>query len=873
MAQNGDQNNELVLNPVQYAFVLDKTKGIINTLVGPTKQQIAPNTEQPIRFNRQTKKFEDCGLKEVVQESITADESSYLILEGTTKDNAPPPFGTVTTSQRVDAGRKVVIPGPLASLPLWPGQVATVVAGHHLKTNEYLICRVYNDEEANKNWSKAILRKRADSKEAVTLSLTPTDNSPKFVMGQLLIIKGTEVAFFIPVTGIDVLPQSAGGIDYVRSAVTLEKLDYCILLSESGHKNFISGPAVVFPEPTETFLTREENGKTIRKFKAYELTENMGLHIKVIEAYEDGDKDFKEGDELFITGASQPIYFPRKEHAIIRYGDQDVQFSAAIPAGEGRYVLNKKTGEVQLIKGPQMFLPDPRNQVIVRRVLTDKECELLFPGNTEALEFNREQLELQGGRHAAYSAVEAADANDESSEDLLEHFSNTGVKQLVASRASGFANRGVGGGQQIAGRAMMVDEMKRQIRFTPPRTITLNTKYDGAVTVNIWNGFAVLVVGSDGKRRVVQGPSKLLLQYDETLEPQSFSTGKPKSTDTLFRTVYLKYQNNQVSDVVPVTTKDLVKVQLKVSFRVNFEKQTEADPIKWFAVDNYVKFLCDRMRSMLNNAAMKHGIEEFISRAHDIVRDTVLGEKTADKPREGRLFQENMMRVFDVELLKVTVGDPEGGNAGQDIIQQLTQAQHATVTNMIRLKAKEAELESVQREEKIKQDIEFARQDTQDKITALKGQGVQKNLELDLTRQSATAKLEAEKLNIDLSKQKQMDQIQDAELARSRKETEQNLEYQHRSLDLELGRLDAETKAFKEKAIAVSDKMAVMIQAASDKAFASSIAQSTAPLAYLRNVSAADAFNSLIHGLPVVGELLGSHLQKVTTTQIEKTNN
>lgn len=56
----------------------------------------------------------------------------------------------------------------------------------------------------------------------------------------------------------------------MRNAVTLERLEYCILLDEDGNKRFIEGPDVVFPEPTERFV--EKNG--FRKFKAIELNES-----------------------------------------------------------------------------------------------------------------------------------------------------------------------------------------------------------------------------------------------------------------------------------------------------------------------------------------------------------------------------------------------------------------------------------------------------------------------------------------------------------------------------------------------------------------------------------------------------------------------
>jgi hypothetical protein len=69
----------------------------------------------------------------------------------------------------------------------------------------------------------------------------------------------------------------------VREAVTLERLEYCILLDEDGNKRFIQGPAVVFPKPTESFV--EKAGA--RKFRAIELNENSGIYLKVIAPYEE----------------------------------------------------------------------------------------------------------------------------------------------------------------------------------------------------------------------------------------------------------------------------------------------------------------------------------------------------------------------------------------------------------------------------------------------------------------------------------------------------------------------------------------------------------------------------------------------------------
>ena len=74
----------------------------------------------------------------------------------------------------------------------------------------------------------------------------------------------------------------------MRDAVTLERLEYSILLDESGNKEYKKGPDVVFPTPTQKFFTRKgEAGEECRKFRAFELQSTNGIHVKVIAAYED----------------------------------------------------------------------------------------------------------------------------------------------------------------------------------------------------------------------------------------------------------------------------------------------------------------------------------------------------------------------------------------------------------------------------------------------------------------------------------------------------------------------------------------------------------------------------------------------------------
>ncbi len=328
MTTERGRERDLVLAPNEYAFIADETKGNINAYVGPYKTSLA-NTDQPVNFNPTSKRFERCLLEVATQSFAVAPVGWYLVLKNPTRDTNHPKTGAINNLAELEVGRKVNLPGP-AAFALWPGQMIRVIQGHNLRSNQYLVVRIYDEEAAKANWKNAVIKPQTGSDDA------PREASqPELTMGQQMVIRGTDVSFYIPSTGIEVVPDAGG--EYVREAATLERLEYCMLLDESGNKTYLQGPAVVFPSPTETFVQREG----VRKFRAIELNENSGIYVKVIAPYTEGNKQYTVGEELFITGKDQMIYFPRPEHAVVKYGDDTIHYAVAIPAGEARYVLDR----------------------------------------------------------------------------------------------------------------------------------------------------------------------------------------------------------------------------------------------------------------------------------------------------------------------------------------------------------------------------------------------------------------------------------------------------------------------------------------------------------------------------------------------------
>jgi major vault protein len=403
------------------------------------------------------------------------------------------------------------------------------------------------------------------------------------------------------------------------------------------------------------------------------MVPKAGIHIKINCDYTDPawptasgtvDRDFKEGDEIFITGETHPIYYPQEEHSIVRYGDQLVHFATAVSAGQARYVMNKKTGIITTHEGPDMILLNPIDEVFVTRVLSDAESLLMYPGNQDSLAYNQSlrAFQVQSGTEKEILTSRA----------LAADYEDFGGNQLRSFKSRSAA----------APAAALPDQIRRKTDYTKPHSITLDDRFSGAPTLKIWTGFAVLLTKADGTRRVELGPQVVVLDFDETVSPLHLSTDKPKTTDKLLTTGFLEVRNNKVSDILEVETLDGVTIRLKLSYRVSFT----GDKMKWFDVDNYVKFLCDHVRSRLKGVARRFNVRQFYNDTVAIVRDNILGEKIADEARIGLLFAENGMVITDVELLAVDITDSK-------IESLLIDQQQAVVTNQIEIDRARQQLE------------------------------------------------------------------------------------------------------------------------------------------------------------------------------------
>ena len=810
---NSMRQKDLVLAPNEFVFLQNKTNGVIKTHTGPIMTTISQQ-ESLVVFDKNSKQFKEVSnFDQAKQLFISAPENWYIILKNPTEKNEFPELGKPSMSPALQIGRKVNITGP-ASFSLFPGQMAKVVRGHALRSNQYLLARVYEAESAAKS-----------AGEILDIEGNKVESTETYVNGQILVIKGTEVSFYIPPTGIEVIPvDNDPDKGYVREAVTLERLEYCILKDEDGNKRYIHGPKVVFPKPTETFVASSKDNLI---FRAIELSPISGIYVKVIAEYKDNEGEANEvthpvGEELFITGNDQMIYYPRPEHAIINYDNKIMHHAIAIPEGEGRYIMDRLTGEITTVKGPKMYLPDPRTEVVVRRKLTENQCKLWYPDNREVFEYNVGLTE------------KAVEKNVAKSLDLMTAYCSTYNSNSTLANLEAKAN------------------ISRGTSYTKPRTITLDNKLEGVVTANIWTGYAVNVISKNGDRKVVCGPQTVMLDYDQTFEELELSTGTPKSDRNPLRTVYLRHENNKVSDRISVETKDFVRADVTVSYCVDFHPD---DMDKWFSIENYVKYLCDRERALIKRVAKDYTIEEFYQNYSNIVRSCAIAKPLApgdsdvsaddNKNRLGMYFPENGMCVYDCEVLGISVQS--------DIEELLLDHQQEMVAKTLELAdaAKSVELaEALSEAEQRKRELH--NQEAMQKMALQEKEAMEKlAIQARIARQQEAEAKAAKEAEKDLQVIK--DAILEAELARKAKAHEQEVQKQKDLADIEKAKQEAYAATIEKIMSAISPDLIAAITTESNERLLETVTKSMAPYAIAKNESIPETVNKLLRGTSLEG--------------------
>ena len=336
---------------------------------------------------------------------------------------------------------------------------------------------------------------------------------------------------------------------------------------------------------------------------------------------------------------------------------------------------------------------------------------------------------------------------------------------------------------------------------------------EDAVAVYVPPSFAVLVTGKT-RREVVVGPQTRILDFDEELEVLRLSTGRPKNDSETLPTCFLQIDGNKVSDVVRVRTSDHVELDIALSYRVSFLPAADGNRERWFHVKDYVGLLCDHLGSILRGAARGSSSDAFAAGATEVLRTAILGEK-GDKPRRGRLFEENGMWVYDVEILDVRILDPE-------VKKLLEGAQRAAIVADVSRRDEERRLAGERLKARVDGEIHAAQ--TAAVATAAELESAQ----AALARSRVLASLEVRRL-----------------------EHEARAAAAERDAEIERRGLEASVAAFERQMAALAPELVATLRALGHQHLAAELSKNVGPLAILGGSDVTDVVGRLLGALPV----------------------
>lgn len=554
----------------------------------------------------------------------------------------------------------------------------------------------------------------------------------------------------------------------------------------------LTGRRVVVPGPATFPLWPGQRAAVVA---GHALKEDEYLVVRVVEPVEGEARAI--GTELIVRGTDTSFYVPKTGLEVVPSASSATYVRKAhrLRRGTGLHLRVLKAFDASASRGP---LPS-------RAYAAGEE---LFLEGGEGFFFPTDELEVL----AQVTAIPLAEGEGLHVRDL-----ETGQVRTVIGPASYLPDPTK---SEVVFRALD-DELARLYRVG---------ERDGAraITVYVPSGFAILVVSAE-RREVVRGPATRVLAYDENLEVLELSTGRPKSLKATLRTCFLQVDGNKVSDLVRLRTKDHVEIEAAVSYRVSFTTEGPS-PERWFHVVDYVGLLCDHVGSLMRAAARSSTLERFHGQSTELLRGAVLGEKTASEPRPGRLFDENGMWVYDVELLEVHILDAE-------VKDLLENAQRSTIVSELARQRDTQRLENERIAEEVNRGVLVAKRATLD--AAREHEGAERALLL-AKAESETAVGRLKRLGSATAEAEALTIRTEAEAAAAT-----------RTAAVEERRMKTQVDAFREQMSALAPELIATLKTLGHQKLAEELTRHAAPLAILGGESVVEVVERLLGSLPL----------------------
>ncbi len=694
----------------QFLWVQDDDKGEVTLHVGPTMVS-------PTAADRVVVDDDEGGLVEDVsgkpQQMVELGDNQYAVLSNPLLEADAGPNGRFKNgrneSRPLRNGTRSMIPGP-CSFYLRPGQRVEVRDAHELASNQYLVVKVYGDVDQAAPFYEVTARSaaivhataenvRGEGGKGTRVGDLPVPAASELRRGQLIVIRGLDTQFYIPPTGVDIVPDTS--IDDSGAALSAAAARQVLgqLRSEGGA---VSAEVDRLTAELDAQLSApEEQAEGAPRRQGVDQSARVRHRAQKAAASPAAAPApgfaMPPAQQVNLLEAAQS---PAVRKAIEKAARQARLVRRAVVLGEKEFcVLIDADGKREIKVGPARVFPGPydtfmtkgsRNRVydayellpqraLWLRVISpiarpDLERKLPRGFKLEGAEYYPgDELLLTGVSTFFFPFNEVEVLSPETGEAIVgnEHH-RVFIEAIGIDQKSGIYVRDLSTGEVrlVRGKQSYLVDPRKEVQITrtvptdgwnlwiganePHKHTIAPITTPWAVSVAVPHNTAVLAT-SAAAQRVIEGPCVELLDYEETLVPLSLSTGTPKGDAQPLRTCFLRTVGNRISDVISVETSDFVRISIKISSSVTFVRGKSDH---WFNHENYIQLICDHLRSIVRSRARALSLSQLWPQIPALVRDTILGAR-GEAGRPGRAFDEIGATVHEVEVLVATIEDPE----------------------------------------------------------------------------------------------------------------------------------------------------------------------------------------------------------------------
>ncbi|KAM9843349.1 major vault protein [Aulostomus maculatus] len=407
------------------------------------------------------------------------------------------------------------------------------------------------------------------------------------------------------------IPSVAEEVVDVVNVTTLSSRQYCVVLDpvgpdgkpQLGQKRVVKGERSFFLQPGERLELGIQD--------VYVLSEEEGLVLRAVEAFNDTDQHEEEEEEE----------------------EEEVEERAKRSRRSG---ILRRPGDRWMLRGPIEYVPPASVEVALKRqAIPLDENEGIYVRDIKT-----------GKVHAVVGHTYMLTQDEE----LWQKELPAKVEALLASPLDPLGDRGDRG---------------RSSESSPrdkTRVVSYRVPHNAAVQVYDFR---------EKRARVVFGPEMVMLGPDEQFTMLSLSGDKPKRANVI-KAICLLLGPDFCTDIITIETADHARLNLQLSYNWHFgvkHPASPADAAALFSVPDFVGDACKAIASRVRGAVASVQFDDFHKNSNRIICSAVFGFDEKLAVRSSIRFSQNNLVISSVDIQSVEPVDQRTRDALQKSVQ------------------------------------------------------------------------------------------------------------------------------------------------------------------------------------------------------------